>query len=233
MGVRAQAGDDQAEAELQALQDGLDASCTVQAATVTFIGVARQLGADGLLDLGPETVRFLRASQCQDEAHYHFFQQVGAQAFVTAFAMPAGSLADRAAFLRTLIDLEEIAIGASMAMARRFAEYADFNLVEIAYQMGAVDAQHQALARHLLGEVPANERAFAEWRYFDLLEVEAALFDSGFLDEGDDLIAFPGPVARNCDGVFGLVPKTTDDARGLLPPAAPEAEASPAAGDDE
>ncbi|MGH2603245.1 MAG: hypothetical protein ACRDJ9_28160 [Dehalococcoidia bacterium] len=234
MGVRAQAQDAEgaADAELEALQDGLDACCTLQAATVTFIGVARQLGADGVLDLGPETVRFLRAAQCQDEAHYHFYQRLGARAFVTEFAMPAGSLADRDAFLQTLIELEGIAVGAGMALARRFAEYADFNLVEIAYQMGAVDAQHLALARHLLGAVPANERAFAEWRYFDLLEVEDALYDSGFVDEGDDLIAFPGPVARNCAGVFGLVPKTTDDARLLLPPADIEAVATPAAGDE-
>ncbi|MBA2520656.1 MAG: ferritin-like domain-containing protein [Chloroflexia bacterium] len=230
MPVRAQ-DDAAADAELTALQDGLDACCTLQAAAVTFAGVARQLGADGGLDLGPETVRFLRAAQCQDEAHYHVYQQLGARAFVTEFAMPAGSLASREAFLRTLIELEEIAVGAAMAMARRFAEYADFNLVEIAYQMGAVDAQHQALARHLLGERPANERAFARWRFFDLLEVEDALFDSGFLDGGDDLIAFPGPVARNCAGVFGLVPETTDDARRLLPPAETP-DATPAAGEE-
>lgn len=206
------------DSELEALQDGLDACCTLQAVKVTFVGVARKLGADGVLDLGPETVRFLRASQCQDEAHVHFFQQLGAALIAPAFAMPAGSMVDRETFLRALIDLEQIAVGASMAMARRFAEYADFNLVETSYQIGAVDAQHEALARHLLGVRPANDRAFARWRYFDLLEVEDALYATGFMDDGDDVIAYPGPVARNCAGVFGLVPETTDDALSLLPP---------------
>lgn len=206
------------DTELEALQDGLDACCTLQAVKVTFAGVARQLGADGVLDLGPDTVRFLRASQCQDEAHVHLFQQLGAAMIAPAFAMPAGSLVDREAFLRSLIGLEEIAVGASMAMARRFAEYADFNLVETSFQIGAVDAQHEALARHLLGARPANDRAFARWRYFDLLEVEDALYATGFMAKSDDVIAFPGPVARNCAGVFGLVPETTDDALSLLPP---------------
>src|SRR5688500_1103276 len=141
MTVRAQAD------ELEALQDGLDACCTVQAIKVTFVGVARQLGAEGVLDLGPATVRFLRAAQAQDEAHYHLFQQLGATAIAPAYAMPAGSLVDRAVFLRTLIELEAIAVGASMVMTRTFAEYADLNLVETGYQIGAVDAQHQALAR--------------------------------------------------------------------------------------
>jgi hypothetical protein len=115
-----------------------------------------------------------------------------------------------------------------MAMTRLFAEYADFNLVEVAYQIGAVDAQHEALARFLLGARPANDRAFAQWRYFDLLEVEDALYATGFLDESEDLVPFPGPVARNCDGVFGLVPETTDDALSLLPPVTPVATPTPA-----
>jgi hypothetical protein len=217
--MRAQAQDP----EIQALQDGLDACCTLQAVKVTYAGVARQLGADGVLDLGPETVRFLRAAQCQDEAHYHLFLQLGATAIAPAFTMPPGSLVGREAFLRTLIELEAIAVGASMAMTRLFAEYADLNLVEIAYQIGAVDAQHKALASYFLGASPANDRAFAEWRYFDLLEVEDALFGTGFLDESDEVVAFPGPVARTCAGVFGLVPETTDDALSLLPPITPVA----------
>jgi hypothetical protein len=105
-----------------------------------------------------------------------------------------------------------------MAMARIFAEFADFTLVETSYQIGAVDAQHEALARQMLGARPANDRAFARWRFFDLLEVEDALYATGFMDESDDVIAYPGPVARFCAGVTGLVPETTDDALSRLPP---------------
>ena len=212
---------------LLALQDGLDAMVTLEAATVTFVGVARQLGVEGVLDLGPEVVRFLRASQCEDEAHVHFLQTLGAVIFVPGFAMPAGSLVDRAAFLGTLIELEEIAVSAGMAMTRLFATFGDPNLVEIGYQMGAVNAQHAALARHLRGDRPANPRAFAEWRYLEFLAVEDALFASGFVVETPDLIPFPGPVPRNCAGVTGMVPETTDDARQRLPPPAPVATPMP------
>ena len=199
----------QGAAELQA---GLDAAITVEAAVVTFVGVARDRGVAGSLDLGPEVVRFLRAAQCADEAHYHFLASIGAVPEATEFAMPEDALGDRESFLRTLSDLEAIGVGAHMAVARRVAELGDPHLVEIAYQMGAVDAQHQALARYLAGAFPANDRAFARWRFAEPAEAGAALRGTGFLDAADELVAFPGPVDRVCRGVFGLVPETTEDA---------------------
>ena len=196
---------------------GLDAAITVEAAGVTFVGVVRQRGANGELDLGPEATRFLEAAQCQDEAHYHFLLSVGAVPRETAFSLPAAGLADREGVLQTLTELEAIGVGVYMAAARRFAEEAEPRLVEIAYQMGAVDAQHHALARYQLGARPANDRAFARWRFVEAADAAAALAELGFGD-GEDAVAFPGPVARLCAGVFGLVPETTEDALVPLPP---------------
>ena len=202
-------------AQADARQAGLDAAITVEAVCVTFVGVARQRGATGDLDLGPEAVRFLRATQCQDEAHYHFLASIGAQPRATAFALPERGLTDRAGFFQALIDLEAIGVGVHMAAARRFATEGDPRLVEVAYAMGAVDAQHLALTRSLLGVSPANDRAFARWRFVEMAEAAAALAVAGFGEGGAGAVAFPGPVARLCAGVFGLVPETTDDA--LLP----------------
>ena len=206
----------QGAAELQA---GLDAAITVEAAVVTFVGVARDRGVTGSLDLGPEIVRFLRAAQCADEAHYHFLVSIGATPETTAFAMPEIALVDRESFLRVLAELEAIGVGAHMAVARRLGELGDPRLVEIAYQMGAVDAQHQALARHLAGAVPANDRAFARWRFAEPAEAGAALRETGLLDAAEETVAFPGPVDRVCRGVFGLVPETTEDALAFAAPA--------------
>jgi len=203
--------------EASDLQASLDAAITVEAACVTFVGVARQRGVEGGLELGPELVRFLRASQCEDEAHYHFLASVGAAETATAYSIPERGLADRAGFVEALIALEAISVGAYMAAARRFAELGEPRLVEVAYQMGAVDAQHEALSRHLLGIRPANDRAFARWRFVDITEAGAALASLGFVG-GSETYVFPGPVDRFCRGVFGLVPATTDDALITLPP---------------
>ena len=196
----------------------VNAAMTAEAAAVTFVGKARQRGANGELDLGPAIVRFLRASQCADEAHYHFFAAIGAVPLATDFSVPPGGLAGPAGFLQALIAVEEICVGAAMALARRFAELGDLRLVEIAYQIGAVDAQHQALARYFLEAVPASDRAFARWRFVDAAEAADALVEAGFLDGPGETVAFPGPVERLCEGVFGLVPETTDDVLNAPPP---------------
>ena len=203
--------------DTEELQAGLDAAITVEAACVTFVGVARQRAVEGGLELDPDTVRFLRASQCEDEAHYHFLASLGAAETAAAYSIPERGLADGDGFLETLIALEAISVGAYMAAARRLAELGEARLVEIAYQMGAVDAQHEALARHLLGVRPANDRAFAKRRFVDLAEAADALATIGFVG-GGETYAFPGPVDRLCRGVFGLVPETTEDA--LIPPPA-------------
>ena len=160
----------------------------------------------------------LRDSQCQDEAHYHFLESVGATPTALAFSIPSSALADEIGLLETLIELNAISVGAYMAAARQFAELGGPRLVEIAYQMGAVDAQHEALARYLLGDRPANNRAFARWRFVELTEAGDALAAAGLLDDEGETVAYPGPVARVCRGVFGLVPATTDDALRPDPP---------------
>jgi len=192
-------------------QAGLDALATLEAAGVAFLGVARQRGEGGGLGFGEGAIGFLRAAQCQDEAHYHFLLSAGAAPRAMAFAMPDGALDDPQAVLRTLVGLEAIGIAAHMALARRAAEAGDHRLVEVAYQMGAVDAQHEALARVLAGGRPPNERAFARWRFADPAGAADALSELGFAAGGEDAVPFPGPVDRLCAGVVGLVPETSDD----------------------
>ena len=218
------------------VQAAVDVLTTAEALAVTVLGVARQRGAEGRLSLGNELVRFLRAAQCEEEAHYHFFQFAGGVPATTRFSMPRGIFRDRETFLRTVVELETIFVGAHMAAARRFAATGDLRLVEVAYQIGAVEAQHLALARYLLGERPANNRAFAEWLFADVAGAGRALTDAGYVGGPGESFAYPGPVERLCDGVFGLVPETTDDAtpgatpeRGS-PLASPQAPATPRAG---
>jgi hypothetical protein len=196
--------------EVQAI---IDTAATLEALETTLVGVARQRAAQALLDLGEgaAVVRYLRSAQCQEEAHYYFWESAGAGAATLEFSFPDRVFRSRNAFLRTLLDLEQLEIGLYMAASRTFAALGELRLAEVAYQIGVVEGQHYALLKGFLDELPANDRAFAQWRFPDVAAAGEAVAATGFLDlDTPPLYAFPGPVERFCRGVFGLVPETTE-----------------------
>jgi hypothetical protein len=186
----------------------IDPLATLEAFVVTLVGVGRQRG--DALELGTDVSRFLRAAQCEDEAHYHFLTAAGAKP-ETTFSIPGRVVRNRASFLGALLEIKEAGVGAAMAAARQFATAGSLRLVEIAYQIGAVEAQHLALTRLYLGEQVASDRAFARWRFAAAAEVTDVLADAGYVNGNGEEVAFPGPLSRQCRGVFGLVPETTED----------------------
>jgi hypothetical protein len=212
-----------------AVQATIDAASTIEMFSVTLLGVARDRGRR--LGLGPADVRFLRATQCEDEAHQHFLEAAGASPATTTFAIANTTFADRDTFYQHLVDVETIAVAGYMAAARAFAAAGNLRLVEIAYQIGAVEAQHQALAKLLLGDLLPSDRAFPAWRFHDMDEAVTALKAMGFIGGPGKKYDYPGPVDRNCRGVFGLVPETTEDqepAPAASPVSSPQPGATPA-----
>jgi hypothetical protein len=191
------------------LQPGLDALATVEAAAVTLLGVARQRGLDGDLDVGEDAVVVLRAAQCQDEQHYHALLAAGALPVAVEFTIPDETVADRTLLLVTILELKALTIAGYMALARAWATRREPDQVELAYAMGVVEAQHLTLAHALVGVTPANDRAFARWLFADPAASLAGLQTLGLLDGPGDPVPFPGPLDRVCRGVFGLTPETT------------------------
>jgi hypothetical protein len=116
---------------------------------------------------------------------------------------------DRAQLLVGILELKAIGIAGYMTLAREWAVRGDLSQVEIAYQMGTVEAQHLTLAHALVGVTPANDRAFARWLFADPGEAIDALNALDLLEGSDEPIPFPGPLERICRGVFGLTPETT------------------------
>jgi hypothetical protein len=194
--------------ESAAVRDVIDPLGTLEAFLVTLVGVGRQRGDQ--LEIGAEAARYLRAAQCEDEAHYHFLIAAGAEA-ETTFTIPDRVFRNRETFFGVLLELKEVAVGAAMAAARQFATTGDLRLVEIAYQIGTTEAQHLALTRLYRGDLVANDRAFAKWRFNAAAEAVRVLEEDGYIDGNGDEVAFPGPLSRQCRGVFGLVPETTED----------------------
>jgi hypothetical protein len=212
------------------LQAGLDAMTTVEAAMVTLLGVVRQYGLEGTLDIGEDTVIVLRAAQCQDEQHYHALLAAGGEPVVTAFTIPEEMIGDRTMLLIGFLELKSIGIAGHMALAREWAARGDRDWVEIAYQIGVVEAQHLTLAHALVGVSPANDRAFARWLFAAPGEALAALDKLALLSGTGEPVAFPGPLDRVCQGVFGLTPVTTTMMTLPRPPVGVEtSEATPVA----
>jgi hypothetical protein len=208
------------------LQSGLDALATMEAAAVTLLGVARQRDEDGKLDLGEDAVTVLRAAQCQDEQHYHALLAAGGVPTVDSFTVPEQMVTDRTNLLVGILELKAIGIAGYMALARAWAARGDVSQVEIAYQMGAVEAQHLSLAQALVGVSPANDRAFARWLFADPAEAIGALNALDLVEGSGEAVPFPGPLDRICRGVFGLTPETTEM---MTLPRPPVGQGSPAA----
>lgn len=212
------------------LQTVLDDAITLEAFAVTFYGVARNRQvAAGLSDV---VKRLARTAQCEEEAHYNVFAAGGGTARTETFTIDAKLFADEPAFLTAVTEVEAVLVAGQMAATRAFAALGELDWVEIAFQIGAVEAQHLALARAYLDARPPNDRAFAQWRFNTVGEAVAALTDAGYIGGTNRQYTYPGPVEINCRSVFGLVPETTEAGNAATPePAAasPIASASPAA----
>jgi hypothetical protein len=203
------------------LLETINDAVTLEAFAVTFYGAARGRGDD--LELSDVVSRFIRVAQCEEEAHFHFFSVAGAVPATSSFTIANQRVAGQERFLRALLEVETLLVGAHMALVRRFAQGGDLRLVEIGYQIGAVEAQHQAMTRSLLGERLPADRAFAKWMFREPADAVARLQELGYIrGEGDDYV-YPGPSGRNCRGVTGLVPEATED----QPVDAPRPQASP------
>lgn len=188
----------------------LDALVTAEAALVTLAGAVRAAGPT--LDLTAADDAFLRAAQCADEAHYHLLLALGATPAAEAFAVPVGTLSARGPALRLLATVKAVVLGAQMALARSLVNGAEPPVAETVFAMGAVEGGHAALLRGLLGQDPAADRAFLPWRFADPADALPALAEAGLLDNAPGAIPFPGPLPRDCRGLAGLVPQTTEDA---------------------
>lgn len=196
------------------LAAALDAAATVEAALVTVAGAFRAAAASGGLGLGDDAARFLRAAQCQDAQHLALLRAWGGAPAAERFALPTGAADDPGRALGLLLTLKGIAVGAAMAIARAQAEAGAPARVEAAFAWGAAEAQALAVARGLAGQQPANDRAFARWRFVEGARALDLLRRTGLLDGGDAAVPYPGPAGTeiDCTDVVGLVPETTDDA---------------------
>jgi len=117
------------------------------------------------IGLKPDEVTTIQAVLATEALHIRYLQAYGAapaygtQQF-TQFSFPAGTFSSRKGYANTAIFLETAFVTAYMAAVRDFAADARADLAGLAYQIGAVEAEHRALSRSVGGYAPYSDLTF-------------------------------------------------------------------------
>jgi hypothetical protein len=193
-------------------EDVLGAAATAEALAVAFLGEALAAAAAGGLALDAEQAGAFAAARAADQAHYEYLAGAGAPPGPLQFTLPdAGALADPAAFFASVADLKRVTAAAYLAAAQELATLGEPDLAGVAVQIGAVEAEHRALARFFAfaaGAVPdvPNDAAFAPARFATTPALLDDLADLGWLGGAGPAIAYPGPGPIDPAGLVRLEP---------------------------
>lgn len=171
------------------------------------------------MSLNPLIVGVLQASLAEEALHAQFLEAAVATLGFTPSAIdqPAGSgpanpltladsftIPDPAIFtdpkvlFATLEAAENLFVGAYMTATREFAELGQPTLAKYAYQIGAVEAEHRALARGAQAiisppaGVPPNNKAFETDLLLYVRDAVPILTNLGFLGGTGTPAAYPG-----------------------------------------
>lgn len=105
-------------------------------------------------------VSIVRAALREEQDHLAFLMGAGAKPLYTSFTFPGAIFSRATDSLAFFEAAETIFIAAYMAANREFAYAGHNNLAQYAYQIGAVEAEHRALMRAGLGQMPPNNKSF-------------------------------------------------------------------------
>jgi hypothetical protein len=195
--------------ECESVQEIINIAATAEALAVTALGGAIASAQAGELALNAEQIEVLQASRFTEQIHYEVLTGAGAQPLTTTFTLPDPAIvSDVPTFLTTLIGLEEAFIAAYMAAAQVFTIRNQPDLVRLAVQIGAVEADHRAHARFyaiaagVIDGVP-NNVAYQKPLFSSVGEAAGALQQLG--GSGMEL-NYPGPGEIINPGVMNLEP---------------------------
>ncbi|HEX5503566.1 MAG TPA: ferritin-like domain-containing protein [Thermomicrobiales bacterium] len=202
-----------AAATCESVQDIINIAATAEALAVTALGGALDSAAKGNLALNAEQVQFVTAARAEEQAHYAYLTGAGAKPLTTTFTLPDTKIVtDPATFLKTVIGLEEAFIAAYLAAAQEFAILGQPKLVQVALQVGAVEAEHRAHARFyaitagVISDKVPNNLAFEKAMFTAVGGAAQALTQLGWIGGNGTKITYPGPGQIDNSGVTNLQP---------------------------
>lgn len=196
----------------ESVQDIINIASTAEALAVTALGGALANAKQGKLDLNAEQRQVIAAARAEEQDHYDYLVAAGAKPLTKSFTLPDEAIVnDTATFLTTVIGLEEAFIAAYLAAAQEFAIMNQPDLVEVALQIGGVEAEHRAHARFyafsagVINEVP-NNIAFSKAMFTSVGAAADALTKLGWINGTGAELTYPGPGTIDYSGIEGRKP---------------------------
>lgn len=194
--------------ESESLQNILDIIATAETFGVTVLGAGLQAAQNGDFDIpwSDRLFAIVAAAQAQEQFHLDFFESAGGQSLYDTFTVPPTTLTVFADFFAAVVAEETAETGSQVAAIAAFTEMGRPDLVKVAYQYGAEEAEHRLLANYALGNRPANDRAFANAPYDTLDEFLESLRTRGIIDGEGTEITYPGPFEIDASNVIETEP---------------------------
>lgn len=182
-------------AQSESLQDILDVTVTVEQFGVTFLGAGLEAAKNNEYDTPwpANVIAVVEAARAQEAAHLAAFKAAGGKSLVDTFTIPPNTLLVFNDFFSAVVDQETAETAAQIAALGAFTRLGRPDLVKIAFQYGAEEAEHRVLANYTRGNRPANDRAFAEAPYAMASEILDSMRARGVIDGGGAEVAYPGP----------------------------------------
>lgn len=182
----------------ESAQTILNIAATAEAAAVTAyynvpLAVVRgTLNTSGIALPVATLVSVVRAFLREEQDHYAFLVGAGGRPLYTSFTFPVGTLRSAVAALRLSETAETAFVAAYMAANREFASAGMAQLAQFTYQIGAVEAEHRALVRAALGELPPANKSYETNLFTTVGGAAAALAALGLFKPG---VPYPGAAA--------------------------------------
>jgi hypothetical protein len=162
------------------------------ALTAELLAVAFQTNAlanASAIGLTANEVTTIQAILAQEALHVRYLQAYGAvPAYGTnaeaTFVLPAGTFSSRTGYANAAVLAETAFVAAYMAATRDFAADGRADLAQLTYQLGAVEAEHRALARVIGGYVPYSDVAFELNLLGNVAQAATVLTNLGIIPTG-------------------------------------------------
>lgn len=170
-------------------------AATAEAAAVTalynvHVAVGKgKLNTAGIAVPVNTLVSIVRAALREEQDHLAFLMGAGARPLYTSFTFPAAIFSKATETLNFFEAAETIFIAAYMAANREFAHAGHNHLAQYAYQIGGVEAEHRALIRAGLGQLPPNNKSFETNMFQRVSGAAAELNKLGIFKPG---MTYPG-----------------------------------------
>lgn len=176
----------------------------VTAETLAVVFYTEVIAHANILGFSAAGLADIVAAQVEEELHREFLVKQGAQAVTTTFSFPHGANTFRNfdLFIRTQQWLEALFIAAYILAGKEFAMLGHPDLVQVAAQIGGVEAEHRAIGRAIGGLRPANNLVFESVFINKVSDAANVLKNNGFLSPtGGNSFTFKAGFSMNTSGL--------------------------------